>query len=117
MLNAPEGGTGPLAYLAAALGSNVGQGGKFDYQREANSDGSFTHLNQFVHVSNFNVGLFCQQAGLSFDETVEIAGTYATFRSKNKNKQPYVPNSDNYEFMKKGYEAGKSGMFANSNGK
>jgi hypothetical protein len=76
-------------YLKAELGLNVATGGKFDYQRRGpqlkglanealrrkNVDKPmrdwvaepFIQRRQFRSVSNFNVGLFCQQAGLSLE--------------------------------------------------
>jgi len=37
----------------------------------------FTQLRQFRDVSNFNVGLYMQQAGFTLDETLSIAGGFA----------------------------------------
>ena len=63
----------------------LAQWGNFDYQRQGNAITGGTHLPQFVHVSNFNVGLFCQQAGLSLDDTLQLkrrtpAGIQIIFR-------------------------------------
>jgi hypothetical protein len=74
-----------ISALAAALDAfhilkaRLGQGGTFDYQRRRYNSGKngYTQLRQFRDVSNFNVGLLCQQAGLSRWATLRIAGEYA----------------------------------------
>jgi len=43
------------------VGSDVGQGGTFDFQRDGNHFTGFKHYPQFADVSNFNVGLYCQR--------------------------------------------------------
>ena len=101
-----------LAYLAGALGANVGQGGTFDYQRRGNIVTGYTHLPQFVKVSNLNVGLFAQQAGLTLDQTLTIAGEFARLRSSNADeKAPYGLSQTQREYITRGYEFGTSGMF------
>jgi hypothetical protein len=100
--------------LIGALAANVATGGEFDYQRVGpQSDvltGGFQQLPQFRDVSNFNVGLFGQQAGLTLGETLSLAGTYAKLMSGNASSG-YVPNSRNYEFTVTGYETGASGVY------
>lgn len=72
----------------------------------------YTQLPQFRHVSNFNIGLFAQQAGLSLDEALGISGMYAKWLSRNyKPDQPYGLDPENTEFIRKGFEAGASGVF------
>ncbi|MBI2737686.1 MAG: hypothetical protein HYX38_14235 [Rhodospirillales bacterium] len=101
-----------LAYLAGTLGWNVGQGGTFDYQRVGNRITGYTHRQQFVKVSNLNVGLFAQQAGLTLEQTLIIAGEFARLRSSNADeKEPYGLNSTQREFITRGYKIGASGMF------
>lgn len=97
-----------LAYLAGTLGSNVGQAGRFDYQRQGNIVTGYTHLQQFVKVSNLNVGLFAQQAGLTLDQTLIIAGEFARLRSSNGEDGL---NRTQREFITLGYKIGASGMF------
>ena len=112
MLNNPETAAGADLYLGTSLALNLRQGGTFDYQRKTNRDGTFTQLLQYRDVSNFNVGLFSQQAGLSLDETLRIAGLYARFRSRNaKPDQPYGLATDTAAFIEKGYNVGASGIF------
>ena len=108
----------PLPPVAAApayymsLGRNLGHGGTFDYQRQGNSVTGFTQYPQFRNVSNFNVGLFGQQAGLSLAETKLIAGAYARLFSSNANpKNPYGLDTDAADFIEHGYDAGRSGVF------
>jgi len=103
-------------FFSLSLGMHVGQGGVFDYQREGNQIiGLLTHFDQrpqFRSVSNFNVGLFCQQAGLTLEETLTIAGRFARLFSKNADPtQPYGLDKENAEFTRLGFKAGQSGMF------
>ena len=94
------------------LGVDLGHGGKFDYQRQGNFFTGYSHFRQFADVSNFNVVLYCQQAGLSFDETLGIAGEFAKeFSSNAKFDEPYGLDSQVSKFITRGYEAGTSGAF------
>jgi hypothetical protein len=112
LLRSPTGSGGALPYLAVTTLSNVGQGGAFDYQRQGNRLTGFTQLPQYRDVSNFNVGLFCQQAGLSLDETLTAAGRFAgIFSSNAKLDQPYGLDQQTAEFIKVGYKVGRSGVF------
>lgn len=112
MLSSPEGAAAAFPYLVTQLGLNVAQWGKFDYQRQGNVITGGTHLPQFVHVSNFNVGLFCQQAGLTLDDTLQFAGTYACGRSSNSDpSKPHCLNADQLTYITAGYKAGQNGMF------
>jgi hypothetical protein len=93
------------AYLLERLNANVGQGGTFDYQRTGNRLSGFTQLRQFRDVSNFNVGLFCQKAGLTLDETLSKAGTFAKYRSSNSDSnQPYGLNPRTAKFIRVGHD-------------
>jgi hypothetical protein len=95
MLTNPEGAAAAFPYLVTQLGLNVAQWGNFDCQRQGNAVTGGIHLPKFVHVSNFNVGLFCQQAGLSLDDTLQFAGTYACLRSKNSDpNRPHCLNAE-----------------------
>jgi hypothetical protein len=115
MLTSPEGAAAAFPYLVTQLGLNVAQWGNFDYQRQGNVITGGSHLPQFVHVSNFNVGLFCQQAGLTLDDTLQFAGTYACWRSNNSDpSKPHCLNADQFEYITAGYKAGQSGMFGRS---
>ena len=87
-------------------------GGRFDYQREGNSLTGFVQRPHFAHVSNFNVGLFAQQAGLTLDEAHRFAGGYASLFSRNADpSKPYGLNEDQYKFIEAGYKAGASGLY------
>ena len=118
-----------LMYLFAVLGAAVGTGGAFDYQREGpqsailadilsrgNDDslaadllGTFQELPQFRDVSNFNVGLFSQQAGLTLDETLSTAGRYAaTFSANARPANPNGLDPQTAQFIKAGYKAGEA---------
>jgi hypothetical protein len=101
-------------YLRRALRDNVGHGGRFDHQRRRDeaSPGNFVQLRQFRDISNVNVGLFCQQAGLSLHETLQISGLYAALYSSNADRsQPYALDARTREFIEVGYGIGKDGLF------
>lgn len=103
---------GARLYLAAVLGLNVGHGGTFDYQRRGNKITGYTHLQQFDKVSNLNVGLFAQQAGLTLEEILDIAGTFArNFSSNSDPTQPYGLSRTQLKFITRGYQIGESGVF------
>ncbi|GAA5265812.1 hypothetical protein ACOSOMT5_P2239 [Acidiphilium sp. MT5] len=58
---------------AAILGAAVGWGGNFDYQR----NGSTLYL-QYANASNYGVGVYMAGAGYSLQETMSIAGSFAS---------------------------------------
>ncbi len=103
-----------FAYLYQALGNALGHGGTFDYQRrryELGNDG-FTQLRQFRSVSNFNVGLFCQQAGLALWETLLISGVFAFKNSRNVGSlRSYFLDPQTKYFIELGYLTGQSGAY------
>lgn len=106
----------PNACLVAKLALDLGHGGRFDCQRQdipmLGDLTGWTQSRQFRDVANFNVGLYMQQAGFTLDETLSIAGTFASLRSDNKKPdQPYGLDAQTAEFIKIGYEAGAKGMF------
>jgi hypothetical protein len=112
MLQNPDTTAGAGMYLATSLGIYLGQGGRFDYQRQGNRITGFTQLRQYKDVSNFNVGLFCQQAGLSLDESLRIAGGYATFFSSNANRDlPFGLDPRTRDLITTGYDIGTHGVF------
>ncbi|MDP1839469.1 MAG: hypothetical protein Q8N31_09985 [Reyranella sp.] len=92
----------------------IGQGGEFDYQRKAavGSKDGFVQLRQFRNVSNFNVGLFMQQAGAPLKLALGIAGWYARNNSSNYHpNQPYGLDPQTREFIEQGYKVGERGVF------
>jgi hypothetical protein len=112
MLHSPKTAVAAPGYFLLQLGLNVGQGGDFDYQRRGNRFAGFRQFHQFWHVSNFNVGLFAQQAGLTLDETLRTAGLFARLFSKNADPtQPYSLKPDVAEYIRKGFAAGESHAF------
>jgi hypothetical protein len=112
MLHDPKTMAGALPLFAIDTLIHLGQGGLLDYQRRGNHLTGFEHFRQYQDVSNFNVGLFCQQAGLSLENTLIAAGSYArVFSGKAKPDQPYGLDPQTYEFIKAGYQAGQSGAF------
>lgn len=101
-----------ISYLGFSLLRDIGHGGRFDYQRQGSYVTGWTQLPQFRDVSNFDVGLYCQQAGLSEDETLRLAGLFAFFRSRNhKPDNTYGLDDQTREFIQEGYAAGASGAY------
>ena len=95
------------AWMVPNLRANVSHGGTFDYQRR---EGQF--LRQFTPVSNVNVGLFAQQAGMSLEETLAIAGLYARLFSNNANDaEPHGLDPDQLKYITAGFKIGQSGVF------
>jgi hypothetical protein len=104
-------------YLATTLGINLGHGGTFDYQRSGSLIAGYTQFPQFRDVSNINVGLFAQQAGLTLEDALEIAGGYALLFSSNRNlSDPHGLDSQTKEFITTGFAIGESGVFGPSAG-
>ncbi len=98
--------------LMAGLGKLVGHGGIFDYQRRGNRITGYTQLPHFRNISNVNVGLVGQQAGLSLDEVLQISGWFAQAFSRNSDpKDPYGLSEQTRRYIEKGYEIGRSGAF------
>jgi len=96
--------------MVANLRANVSHGGTFDYQRRGDQ-----FLGQFTPVSNVNVGLFAQQAGLSLEETLAIAGLYARRYSSNARPgEPYGLNPNQLKYTMAGFKIGQSGVFGAS---
>src|ERR1039458_7112092 len=96
------------SYLRERLFINVGTGGKYDYQRSGDQIFGevvgFEQLPQFRDVSNFNVGLFCQKAGLTLEQTLKTAGDFAKKASSNAApKQPYGLDPRTKEFIQTGH--------------
>jgi hypothetical protein len=113
LLNNPESSIGAYPYLMSALNAAVGQGGTYDYQRSRNPfNGKYFQLRQFRDVSNFNVGLIAQAAGLTIDETLSIAGGLAYFESSNYSpNNPYGLSLQTAAFIRLGFAYGQSGVF------
>jgi hypothetical protein len=106
LINPLTAGAAP-AWMVANLRANVSHGGTFDYQRRGDQ-----FLGQFTPVSNVNVGLFAQQAGLSLEETLAIAGLYARRYSNNARPgESYGLNPNQLKYITAGFKIGQSGAF------
>ena len=100
------------AYLLAILGLNVGQGGTFDHQRSGNRLTGYTQFPYFRPIANVNVGVFAQQAGLTLEQTLDIAGLYArNFSSNADPSKPYGLDPITLHYITQGYKIGQSGVF------
>jgi hypothetical protein len=112
LLKEPMTAPDAIEYLAIALAINLGHAGTFDYQRSGNFIAGYTQFRQFKDVSNVNVGLFAQQAGLTVDEALRIAGGYAWALSSNRRpdrSSGLDPLTEKY--IRIGFEIGQSGVF------
>ena len=112
LLSNPDTAPDALTYFSQSLDANLGHGGTFDYQRQGNSVTGYTQLRQFKHVSNVNVGRFAQQAGLTLDEALSIAGGYAGLLSSNaRPDQPHALDPTAARLITEGFGIGQSGVF------
>lgn len=99
-------------FLIAQFMANVGTGGRFDHQRRGNHFTGFEQFRQFRPISNINVGLYSQQFGLSLDETLKLAGTYARMFASNADPtRPSGLAEQTEYFIREGYKIGQSGQF------
>lgn len=104
--------TGAVAGLSFGLGLDVAQGGLYDYQRKGNLITGITQLPQFRDVSNFNVGLVGQQAGMSLPQLLTVAGGFAQAFSNNYSpNQPYGLAPQTYAWIVTGWSVGNAGYF------
>jgi hypothetical protein len=120
----PEEAAGaPFAFAFSAI-RDVAAGGRFDYQRKGNQLGGlaaellhgpraleFTPLRQFRPISNINVGLWGQQAGLTLDETLKLADWWSTFIGRTNPKSAYNLYSKTELYIREGYRIGQQGLF------
>jgi hypothetical protein len=96
--------TGAVVGLAAGLCVDVCQGGLYDYQRPQQP--------QFRDVSNFNVGLVGQQAGMNLPTLLTVAGGFAqAFSSNYTPNQPYGLAPQTYAWIVTGWTVGNLGYF------
>jgi len=104
-----------IEYGVELVRRELGQGGRHDYQRlwiPDQTTADYLQLPQFCDVANFNVGLFMQQAGVPFWATMVIAGKYAEkYSSNHRPDQRDGLDPRTREWIKRGYDAGDSGMF------
>ena len=100
------------SWLLGMLGTDLGHAGTYDYQRSGSLLDGYTQYPQFRDVSNVNVGLYCQQVGLTLGETLAIAGSFADFFASNASpSQPYGLDPRTAYFIQTGFGLGASGVF------
>lgn len=105
-------GASTLLVLKQELQKAVAQNGDFDYQRVTLAAGQLQQLPQFRDVSNFNVGLVGQQAGLNLDTLLQIVGYYAKGNSSNaRPDQPYGLDPRTRDLTILGFQTGESGVY------
>ncbi len=107
----PVGGLAAFGTLAVGLGINLGFAGRFDYQREGTFFGGYVQHTQFRAISDVNVGVFGQQAGLTKGELLFIAGLFARAGSSNATWQYPFLHPKTKSYIEQGYELGASGVF------
>ncbi|WEJ98470.1 MAG: hypothetical protein P0Y59_16150 [Candidatus Sphingomonas phytovorans] len=115
LLNNPATAESAFIYINSAIAQNLGQGGRYDYQRKGNHITGFIQLRQFRNVSNFNVGLFMQQTGLyTLEQTLQISGNFARLFSSNyREREPHGLDPQTARWIRNGYNAGRSGVYGN----
>ncbi|MGO9009674.1 MAG: RHS repeat domain-containing protein [Bryobacteraceae bacterium] len=114
LMRSDQSGVGLGADIFAGLGIRqaLHHNGDYDYQRVTLVDGDLQQLPQFRDVSNFNVGLLGQQAGLSLDELLSIVGDYAKHNSSNYSPdQPYGLDPRTKDLTVSGFQTGASGVY------
>jgi hypothetical protein len=90
------------------------KGGEFDYQRVHidNAPYPYQQVPELRDVANFNVGLLAQQAGLSLNQILTIAGLYANrYASNKKPGSPYGLDPESLKLTVLGYNTGASGVY------
>ena len=98
--------------LMISLGTLVGHAGAYDYQRKGSFFTGYTQLRHFRNISNINVGLTCQQAGLTLHETLSISGEFAKYFSSNSDPaDEYGLSKQMRDYIEEGYKIGSSGVF------
>jgi hypothetical protein len=105
---------GPLgsAFLLTSLGVTLGHAGLFDYQREGNMVTGYVQHREYRDVSNFNIGVLGQRAGIPEPAMLYLAGGFALFFSSNAMPdKPYFQDPRNVYFIQSGYAAARSGAF------
>jgi len=123
-LSIPEAGEAASFYLVSRMLHDVGTGGRFDYQRAGVQVLGllgvlpFLHRREFRDVANFNVGLYCQQAGLTFEETLKTAGVYASLFSRNRDAAaPVGLDPQTRDMIASGFAIGESGVYGRPAGR
>ena len=98
--------------LMISLGTLVGHAGAYDYQRKGSIFTGYTQLRHFRNISNINVGLIGQQAGLTLHELLTISGDFAKARSSNSDPaDEYGLSAQTRHYIEEGYKIGSSGVY------
>ena len=98
--------------LMISLGTLVGHAGTYDYQRKGSIFTGYTQLRHFRNISNINVGLIGQQAGLTLHELLTISGDFAKVRSSNSDPaDEYGLSAQTRHYIEEGYKIGSSGVY------
>jgi hypothetical protein len=98
--------------LMISLGLLAGHAGSYDYQRKGSLFTGYTQLPHFRNISNINVGLIGQQAGLTLHELLTISGTFAKNLSSNSDPaDEYGLSRQTRDYIEEGYRIGSSGVY------
>lgn len=112
LASSPSTAVSAVPFLATALGVTLGHAGVFDYQREGNAISGYVQHREYRDVSNFNIGLLAQQAGIPERVVLYLSGLYALALSSNAMpREPYFQDPRNVQFIHAGYVNGRSGVF------
>ena len=114
MLVGPVNAATVVESLRDDLKRTLDHGGSFYYQRRVDDKdpSKFMQLPQFRNVSNVNVGLFMQQAGIPLPITLTVAGLFAFKYSNNyRPDEEYGLDPQTREFIENGYKIGERGLF------
>jgi hypothetical protein len=97
--------------FVAGLGAYLGHYGVFDYQRKGLPPFTTKFYPQYIRVSNFNIGVFAQQAGVPEKVILAIAGAYARVLSNNATADQLYGLTQNREMIHLGYSLSALGAF------
>jgi hypothetical protein len=107
---------GAAAGFVAGLGASLGTYGFFDYQRKGFPGSTPMYYSQYRDLSNFSIGVFGQQAGMSETAIARIAGLFAGLFSSNAHPGFSDPQNwmalQNREMIHLGYSLSAQGAFA-----
>jgi RHS repeat-associated protein len=91
-----------------AMNQNIGQGGIYDYQRDASAQ---QFISDYTNASNYGVGVYMNGAGFSLAELIALGEAYALLNSSNAGSDAQL------NMWIAGWEAANTGMYSKKNNK